>query len=994
MSGADLYDEFGTYIGPDLDGSDSDSGAGGDHGDHTWSEPAVAAPAHSGSGAAAMDVDEDTRVDVSHAIVLHEDKQFFRAAEDVYGPGVELRHEDEDHRGIEQPIIAPQIVKSHSHRDKTMPETSFAKEYLAGMLSLPEFTRSVVIAGHLHHGKTSLVDMLVEQTHVLPPRIKQFAEPKALRYTDTRYDEQARAISVKASPMSLVLPDSRSKSHLINLFDTPGHVNFSDEVSAAARMADAMVIVVDALEGVLMQTERLLHAAVAARLPVVLVLAKVDRLILEVRIPPADAYYKLKHTIDEVNEILAAAAVATPGAKPHRVDPLDGTVVFAAAKHSWMFSLASFAELYGQVHGLAPAAFDSARFARRLWGDAYFSRETRQFTRTPIGSEPKRSFVEFILEPLYKLYSHVLGAEAAELSTLLASLGVALTATELALDPLPLLAVVCSRVFGDARALVDMLVAHVPSPIAGARAKIESAYLGPLNTSVGEALLSCSPDGALVANVVKLFPSDDCKSFGALARIFAGTLKVGDRVKVLGEAYEAGYNEEDAKDAVVSALSIYNSRYSVPIDSAPAGAWVLIEGIDESILKTATVVDPDWVAPQPFRPLAFNDEPIVKVAIEPLNPSELPKMLDGLRRLAKTYPLLAAKVEESGEHVLLGTGELYLDCALHDLRKLYTDIEVKVADPVVRFCETVVETSSVKAFVDTPNGLNRFAMIAEPLERGLPEFIEVRAFAGMAVGSDALATTLMQTYQWDLLAVRSLWAFGPDQATGPNALLNDTFADESDRVRLGSVKQSVVQGFRWATRDGPLCNEPVRGVKFRLVEAAVAETVPGRAAGQVIPSVRRVAYSSLLLAAPRLMEPMLQVEVYTPADCVAAVYNVVSLRRGYVERDHPKAGTPHYVVHAFVPAIDSFGFETDLRVHTQGMAFCMSAFHHWEVLRSDPLDTTIVLAPLEPAPPVGLARDFMLKTRRRKGLSEQVSIATYITDPKLLDLVRLELGHL
>eukprot|EP00300_Choanocystis_sp_HF-7_P023743 c2471_g1_i2.p1 GENE.c2471_g1_i2~~c2471_g1_i2.p1 ORF type:complete len:420 (-),score=85.83 c2471_g1_i2:134-1366(-) len=320
MSGADLYDEFGTYIGPDLDGSDSDSGAGGDHGDHTWSEPAVAAPAHSGSGAAAMDVDEDTRVDVSHAIVLHEDKQFFRAAEDVYGPGVELRHEDEDHRGIEQPIIAPQIVKSHSHRDKTMPETSFAKEYLAGMLSLPEFTRSVVIAGHLHHGKTSLVDMLVEQTHVLPPRIKQFAEPKALRYTDTRYDEQARAISVKASPMSLVLPDSRSKSHLINLFDTPGHVNFSDEVSAAARMADAMVIVVDALEGVLMQTERLLHAAVAARLPVVLVLAKVDRLILEVRIPPADAYYKLKHTIDEVNEILAAAAVATPGAKPHRID--------------------------------------------------------------------------------------------------------------------------------------------------------------------------------------------------------------------------------------------------------------------------------------------------------------------------------------------------------------------------------------------------------------------------------------------------------------------------------------------------------------------------------------------------------------------------------------------------------------------------------------------------------------------------------------------------
>lgn len=78
-------------------------------------------------------------------------------------------------------------------------------------------------------------------------------------------------------------------------------------------------------------------------------------------------------------------------------------------------------------------------------------------------------------------------------------------------------------------------------------------------------------------------------------------------------------------------------------------------------------------------------------------------MLEGLRKINKSYPLATTKVEESGEHVILGTGEIYLDCILHDLRKMYAEIEVKAADPVVSFCETVVETSSLKCFAETPN---------------------------------------------------------------------------------------------------------------------------------------------------------------------------------------------------------------------------------------------------------------------------------------------------
>jgi U5 small nuclear ribonucleoprotein component len=102
---------------------------------------------------------------------------------------------------------------------------------------------------------------------------------------------------------------------------------------------------------------------------------------------------------------------------------------------------------------------------------------------------------------------------------------------------------------------------------------------------------------------------------------------------------------------------------------------VLIEGIDQSVVKTSTITsvktkDDLYI----FRPLRFNTQSVMKIAVEPVNPSELPKMLDGLRKVNKSYPLVSTKVEESGEHVILGTGELYLDCVMHDLRKMYSEI--------------------------------------------------------------------------------------------------------------------------------------------------------------------------------------------------------------------------------------------------------------------------------------------------------------------------------
>ena len=108
----------------------------------------------------------------------------------------------------------------------------------------------------------------------------------------------------------------------------------------------------------------------------------------------------------------------------------------------------------------------------------------------------------------------------------------------------------------------------------------------------------------------------------------------------------------------------------------------------------------------------------------------------------------------------------------------------------------------------------------------------------------SIGNFFQEKYDWDLLAARSIWAFGPTN-NGPNILLDDTLPSEVDKGLLGAVRDSVVQGFQWGTREGPLCDEPIRNVKFKILDAVVSEEPLARGGGQIIPTSRRVAYSGM-----------------------------------------------------------------------------------------------------------------------------------------------------
>ena len=165
-------------------------------------------------------------------------------------------------------------------------------------------------------------------------------------------------------------------------------------------------------------------------------------------------------------------------------------------------------------------------------------------------------------------------------------------------------------------------------------------------------------------------------------------------------------------------------------------------------------------------------------------------MLEGLRKIAKSYPLASTKVEESGEHLVIGTGELYLDQIFYDLRKLYAGVEIKVSEPFVGITETVMEASSVRCFAETPNKKNTISMMAEPLDKGLADKIQAASLFEESKKS-LLVDTLQEDFGWDELTASSVWAFGPHK-TGSNILLDYTLEEEVDKARLQQVRPAVV----------------------------------------------------------------------------------------------------------------------------------------------------------------------------------------------------------
>ncbi|CAH1757793.1 1863_t:CDS:2 [Entrophospora sp. SA101] len=808
------------------------------------------------------------------------------------------------------------------------------------------------VIAHVDHGKSTLTDSLVSKAGIISS-----AKAGEARFTDTRADEQERCITIKSTAISMYfelakdsLSDIKQKTDgnefLINLIDSPGHVDFSSEVTAALRVTDGALVVVDCVEGVCVQTETVLRQALAERIKPVVIINKVDRALLELQLTKEDLYTSFQRTIESVNVIISTYYDKALG--EIQVYPEKGTVAFGSGLHGWGFTLRQFAERYSKKFGV-----DKEKMMQKLWGENFFNPATKKWTtkgNTPEGKQLERAFCMFVLDPIFKLFDAIMNFKKEETTKMLEKLEIALKVEEKELEGKALLKIVMRKFLPASDALLEMIVIHLPSPVTAQKYRAEMLYEGPSDDECAMGIKECDPNAPLMLYVSKMVPTSDKGRFYAFGRVFSGTVKSGLKVRIQGPNYVPG-KKEDLFLKSIQRTILMMGRYVEPIEDCPAGNIVGLVGVDQYLLKSGTISTSEIA--HNLKVMKFSVSPVVKVAVEVKNANDLPKLVEGLKRLSKSDPCVQCYTADTGEHIIAGAGELHLEICLKDLEEDHAQVPIKTGDPVVSYRETVQTESSITALSKSPNKHNRLYVKAFPMQEELSNDIE----SGKITPRDdfkARARVLAEEYGWDVTDARKIWCFGPE-TTGPNLLVDVTKGVQY----LSEIKDSCIAAFQWATKEGVCSEENMRSCRFNILDVVLHADAIHRGGGQIIPTCRRVLYAAVLTATPGIMEPVFLVEIQCPEGAMGGIYGVLNRRRGHVFAEEQRPGTPLYNVKAYLPVNESFGFTADLRSNTGGQAFPQAVFSHWQLMNG---------TPLEP----GKIADIVKTIRKRKGLSEEI----------------------
>lgn len=204
-------------------------------------------------------------------------------------------------------------------------------ERVTQLMNRPEHIRNIGIVAHIDHGKTTMSDNLLAGAGIISEELAGKA-----CWMDSDAEEQARGITIDASNVSMV-HEYDGKEYLINMIDTPGHVDFGGDVTRAMRAVDGAVVLVDAVEGTMPQTETVLRQALKERVKPVLFINKVDRLINELQVDEMEMQIRLGKVIDKVNKLIKGMNEDMYNAG-WKLDAAQGTVAFGSALYNWAVS--------------------------------------------------------------------------------------------------------------------------------------------------------------------------------------------------------------------------------------------------------------------------------------------------------------------------------------------------------------------------------------------------------------------------------------------------------------------------------------------------------------------------------------------------------------------------------------------------------------------------------------------------------------------------------
>ncbi|EFX02409.1 ribosome biogenesis protein [Grosmannia clavigera kw1407] len=886
-------------------------------------------------------------------------------------------------------------------------------EKLAELQQHADNVRNICVLAHVDHGKTSLTDALIATNGIISPKMAG-----KIRYLDSRPDEQLRGITMESSAISLFFsmmrrpsPDADpvAKEYLINLIDSPGHIDFSSEVSTASRLCDGAVVLVDAVEGVCSQTVTVLRQTWVEKLKPLLVINKMDRLITELRMSPGEAFVHVSKLLEQVNAVLGsffqgermeedlnwrermdervAAAKEAHGQtdKPQAVEdefqekddediyfaPEKNNVIFSSAIDGWAFTVRQFAVLYEKKLGIKSRLLEKV-----LWGNFYLDPKTKKVLgpKHLKGRNLKPMFVQLVMEPIWAVYNATIGGEhgkgdAEALEKITKSLNITIPPhIKRSRDPRLLLTTVFAAWLPLSTALLVSVVESLPSPrtaqegrmadlldrtpdpdhisadIRSALTSFSQAKSQPVvvyvskMVSVPESELpenkrhggTLSPDearelarrkraeisraqqAAAAAEVAAggVFPTadderyitsaldsatledsdaagqpeerqDDPEHLIGFARIYSGTLSVGDEVYVLAPKFSPArpHQPPEPQKITVQALYMLMGRNLERLDHVPAGVVFGIRGLEGTgVLKSATLCSQLEGACNLAGIASTSGKPIVRVALEPENPADLDKMIAGLKLLVQSDPCAEYEQFSNGEHVLLTAGELHLERCLTDLRERFAHCEIQAGAPIVPYRETIVRADEMRPPANKE--LGRGAVQSTTSSKQVSILLRVRPLPAEVI--DFLVKNTISIQQaflkggdadeakdggdndgnddndesgvkmlppdefraqlrarFDSCKGRETWkglidkivAFGP-RRTGSNVLIDATTAQSLQKVISGeraadeTVSPShfgdkITYAFQLATAQGPLCHEPVQGIAVIVEDVSV-----------------------------------------------------------------------------------------------------------------------------------------------------------------------------
>jgi len=837
---------------------------------------------------------------------------------------------------------------------------NFTVDQIKSMMARKKNIRNISVIAHVDHGKSTLTDSLIGKAGIIAD-----ARQGEARFMDTRDDEQARSITIKATSVSLYYervqnPEAEEKDqekipYLINLIDSPGHVDFSSEVTAALRVTDGALVVVDCIEGVCVQTETVLRQAIAERIRPVLFLNKLDRIFLEMQPTLDECYKNFRNSIESVNVV--CQTYRDPKLGSVEVLPQEGKVGFGSGLHAWGFTLNDFAKMYSSKFGLS-----EKKLMGKLWGENYWSAKEGKWVKKDTTGSMLRGFEQFILKPMRVLFDSIMSEQKEIYEPIIAALRLKFSKKDLekamnrSKDYLKL---VMRTWIPAGNALLDMIVEHLPSPDIAQAYRAELLYTGPMDSEEALAVANCDQQGPMSMYVSKMVPTSEKGRFYAFGRVFSGTIKTGQEIRILGPDFKMG-KKKDLYVKKVQRTLLMMGRYVEQISDCPAGNVCGLVGIDQFLLKSGTLTSSATM--HPFHTMKFSVANVVSVTVEPKNAADLPKLVEGLKRLAKSDPLVKITTSKSGQHIIAGAGELHLEICLKDLREDYMKgADVRVSEPVVSFGETVggkTGDDGVHPAIcvsKSPNKHNRLYMYAEPLDA---EFIlavddDEIVLPNMSV-MKAFGRNLCDNYGWDIGEARKIWTFGCPPDAKANCVVDVTKGVQF----LLEIKDHVVGAFMQVTTGGILCDEVMRGCKFCITDVKLHADTIHRGAGQIMPCAKKVMFACQLASSPKLLEPMFLVDITVPQNAQSGVFNTLNTKRGEIEKIEERIGTPLSQVQAYLPVIESFGFTELLRKNTGGQAFPQMKFSHWKIVNGDPYKEG------------SMANDHLKDIRKRKGMKD------------------------